>query len=125
MIRGLTVRQPMAWALASGAKPVENRTWRPWRGVTHIAIHAGAHVDPRYREAVERMVGALPAEAEICGAIVGVARIARCVTSHPSPWFVGPFGWVLEGARPIVPIQRAGSLGLWRLTEAELEAVAA
>jgi hypothetical protein len=44
-LRVLTVRQPWASAIASGAKRVENRT-RPvgYRGL--LAIHAGLEVDP-------------------------------------------------------------------------------
>ena len=37
--RCLSIRQPWAWAIVSGRKPVENRSWAtPYRG--RIAIHA-------------------------------------------------------------------------------------
>ncbi len=52
VIRGLTVLQPYATAIATAdprelgpdvGKVIENRGWEPWRSVvgTHIAIHAG------------------------------------------------------------------------------------
>jgi hypothetical protein len=40
----LSVRQPWAWAIARGRKPVENRDWAPsYRG--RLAIYASMHVD--------------------------------------------------------------------------------
>ena len=41
MIRGLTIRQPWAWAIVHGGKDVENRSRSlgPYRGL--VAIHAG------------------------------------------------------------------------------------
>jgi hypothetical protein len=41
-MRALTVRPPWSWAIAHGAKDVENRSWQPpcWLGT--LAIHAGA-----------------------------------------------------------------------------------
>ncbi|HYZ53799.1 MAG TPA: ASCH domain-containing protein [Streptosporangiaceae bacterium] len=40
----LSVRQPWAWAIARGRKPVENRNWAPpYRG--KLAIYASMHVD--------------------------------------------------------------------------------
>lgn len=40
-LRALTVRQPWAWAIVHGGKPVENRTWEmKYRGP--LWLHAGA-----------------------------------------------------------------------------------
>ncbi|MEU0468957.1 ASCH domain-containing protein [Amycolatopsis sp. NPDC006131] len=40
-MKAITVRQPWAWAIAKGYKPIENRTWSTdHRGL--IAIHAAA-----------------------------------------------------------------------------------
>ncbi len=46
-MHGLTVWQPWAFALACGAKPVENRTWPPPARALgqQIAIHAGKEID--------------------------------------------------------------------------------
>ena len=45
----LSVRQPWAWAIARGRKPVENRDWAPsYRG--RLAIYASMHVDLRAAE---------------------------------------------------------------------------
>ena len=35
------------------------------------------------------------------GGIVGVVHVVDCITAHSSPWFTGPWGWVLRDARPL------------------------
>lgn len=51
-MKALTVQQPWAWAIALGAKKIENRT-QSWRHRGPLAIHAGARVS-------ERGVGMVP-----------------------------------------------------------------
>ncbi len=50
------------------------------------------------------------------GGIVGTAEIVDCVEASNSPWFVGPFGLVLENVQPMPFIPVKGALGLfyWR-----------
>lgn len=124
-IRGLTLWQPWAWCIAHATKRIENRPWKPWSGVTHVAIHAGKVFDAgSVADICQRLViDRLPREARQTAAIVAVARIAGCITSHADvpddqvPWFFGPFGWVLADVRPLpVPLPFArGAMGLWRL----------
>jgi hypothetical protein len=47
------------------------------------------------------------------GGIIGIAEIVDCVACSSSPWFVGPYGFVLRNARrlPFKPLQ--GRLGLF------------
>ncbi len=54
------------------------------------------------------------------GGIIGVALLTDCVDHHPSPWFSGPYGFVLESARVIPFVPCKGALSLW---EADLEAL--
>jgi hypothetical protein len=42
-MRSITLRQPWAWAVASGVKTVENRMWGTALGT--VAIHAGLRLD--------------------------------------------------------------------------------
>ena len=81
----LTVRQPWASAIMSGAKTVENRTWMPqriWEPGDRIAIHAGAAID---REAPAFLLDAehLRDRGVVLGAIAGfglaVARVGAPV----------------------------------------------
>ena len=46
-MRGLTLHQPWAWAIAHAGKNVENRTWAPpaYMIGERIAIHAGKRFD--------------------------------------------------------------------------------
>ena len=122
-IRGLTLWQPMGWAIAAGHKPIENRPRKPYRGVTHLAIHAGAKFHAPHAEQIRDYLGIeVPPRGELVhGAIICVVRLTGYVTESESPWYSGPFGWTLADVKPLpVPIVRKGALGLWRLTDVEM-----
>lgn len=125
VIRGLTLWQPMAWAIAAGHKPIENRSWRP-RGVTHLAIHAGSKYHRPHADQMLEFLGIEPpARSELDRmAIIAVARLNGFVESSDSPWFSGPFGWCLEEVRALAdPIPRKGMLGLWSVTLEERQEI--
>lgn len=124
--RALSVRQPWAWALVSGHKPVENRDWRTdYRGP--LVIHSGKVLgcephnflgecdEVAYRCRLET----LPPEASLAGGLVGFVQLTKCVERYPSPWFKGLFGFVVEPLEqwPLIPWQ--GQRGIWELTEDE------
>lgn len=116
----ISIIQPWAWLIANGHKPVENRTWRTsYRGP--ILIHAGkARPDQNGYDLysiLDITAGPkLPPPNELeRGGIVGIAHLVDCVASHPSPWFFGPWGFVLEGARPVPFRPCRGQLGIFRL----------
>jgi hypothetical protein len=78
----ISVRQPFAWAIAVGAKTIENRSRNVhWRG--EVAIHAsqapfpGAGQDSR----IMQLLHAGTAQDAPRGAIVAVARLVDC---HPA-----------------------------------------
>lgn len=98
MIPCLSIRQPWAWLIVRGIKPVENRTWRTqFRG--RVLIHAGITY-PKREHASDYDLWweqGYPAEREkMVGGIVGEAVIVDCVREHPSEFFHGPYGFVLE-----------------------------
>jgi len=137
MMLALSVSQPFSWLIVHAAeypngKDVENRGWMThYRGP--IAIHAPLKVDeafffrddlytpnwehlpkgallhaPRLKSAYER------------GGIVGIATLVDVVTadhSPRSPWFVGPFAWVLRDARPVPFVQWPGKPGLFAVPD--------
>lgn len=133
-IRGLTLWQPMAWAIAAGHKRIENRPWKPWKNVTHLAIHAGAkyHAD-HARQITEHIGIEVPPRSELVfGAIIAVARLAGYITGgdqfptqhHHDPWFSGPFGWLLDEVAALdEPVPCKGHLGLWNLQPEDLDAL--
>jgi hypothetical protein len=129
-MRVLTIRQPYAWAVAVGAKPIENRSWdTAWRGP--LAIHAGQRFE-RNALAAEPMAGAIREWADAGtvrgvppwqqgGQVIAVAdlvdvcsaartgRACRC-----GRWALPDLlHWHLEDVVQIRPIPAKGKLGLW------------
>jgi hypothetical protein len=47
------------------------------------------------------------------GGIVGIVHVIDCVTTHDSPWFTGPWGWVLRDARSLPFCPMRGRLRLF------------
>lgn len=82
-MKALTVRQPWAWAIASGKKRFENRNWKPSpKDVgTWIAIHSSAKGPETLGEIqhVEMLMGESAAGQLHLGVIVCVARLAAVV----------------------------------------------
>lgn len=132
--KALSVRQPWGWLIANGWKPVENRSRRTKvRG--RILIHAGREFDHEGHEWVRKTFPTIPLPGywgawQRCdwqlGGIVGEAEITGCITKgrmfadsaafslhHTSPWFTGPFGYVLANARPLPFIPCRGMLGFF------------
>lgn len=104
-MKALSVRQPWAWAIVSGHKTIENRSWQTtYRGP--LLIHAGRTFDPvgyeRLLGIAKRLRFEVPSAAELArGGVVGRVNLVEIVTNAPrnDPWFVGPFGWRLAHAR--------------------------
>lgn len=48
------------------------------------------------------------------GGFIGTAEIVDCVSRSDSPWFFGPYGFVLRNAEPIPFHPCRGALGFWR-----------
>ncbi|MFW7267512.1 ASCH domain-containing protein [Gluconacetobacter sp. Hr-1-5] len=109
-MKALSIKQPWAWLIVSGHKDVENRSWwTSFRGP--VLIHAGKqHDGPKGDWGWPDI--ARP-DALDYGGIIGIAEIVNCVRLHNSPWFCGPHGFVVRGARrlPFVPLK--GQLGFF------------
>ena len=110
-MKALSIRQPWAWLIAHGHKPVENRTWpSSHRGDT--LIHAGKVFDIDGLASVlatfPQLRDVLPQQYDL-GGIVGCAQMISCVQRHPSAWFTGPYGFVMYSPRamPLVPTKGA------------------
>lgn len=109
----LSVRQPWATLIVRGIKDVENRVWTtPHRGP--ILIHAARKLDTHADTQgwlTRAEINALPR-----GGIIGVVQVIDVVTTSSSPWFVGPFGWVLTDARELPFRSLTGRLGLFEVS---------
>lgn len=137
-MKALTVKQPSAWAIAHGGKPIENRP-RLTRHRSELAIHAGVAWDARWAasqvyRAAWRRSGA-PGEMQEFGlvlptaCVIAVVDIVGCHQAGPvdrldgtvglccEPWGVPGWHWEIGNVRPLldpVPCER-GWLGLWNL----------
>ena len=110
-IRALTVRQPMAWAIMEGIKPIENRS-QPTRYRGPLLIHSA--VAPT--DAATLADGTPVPKRLVYGAILGSVTLVDCVelaAAPSSPFASGPWCWILRDPKPIAPIPIAGQLGLW------------
>jgi hypothetical protein len=120
----LSIRQPWAFLILHSGKDIENRTWATrMRGPFYIHA-AGALSDTvaereRIRAWVRDRFGVIvPADADLPrGGIVGEAIITDCVSTSSSPWFVGPYGFVIAAAKA-VPFRRcAERLGFFSVDD--------
>lgn len=120
-MKALSIRQPWAWLIVNGYKPVENRNWKTnYRG--KILVHASSTMSfDNYSVAHEiaKQNGInIPHESEYnFGGIIGETEIVDCVTQHDSPFFFGPFGFVLENSYPLSFHPCKGKLGLFDVKE--------
>ncbi len=125
-MKTLSVRQPWAWALVEGWKPIENRSRR-----THhrgpLNIHASLNFDKAGLEFIRDSMGIAVPDYFDCGGIVGRVNVVGVICPHghsadlpkiyeelrDSRWFFDKFGWVVNQAQPL-PFQPCkGKLGLW------------
>ena len=129
-MKALSIRQPYAFAITVGTKNIENRDW-PIKFRGPILIHAGKKEDADDVDGVLRQLakeGNMPLPAiekgyrnhRWLGAIVGAARLSDCVTKSDSPWFCGPYGFVLTERLWSNRVDCKGMLGLFDVPESVL-----
>lgn len=151
-VRGLTIKQPWAFAIAEGFKTVENRSRRTHHRGT-ILIHAGSACDPsvsiaRYsRPAAARLDGlggsgnfwdartllpsrivSTPPTPVALSAVIATARIAGCHEASSNccaPWGQpDQWHWELADIEPLTTaVACRGALGLWRPAADVMDAV--
>lgn len=121
-MKALSIKQPWAWLICAGYKDIENRGWNTsFRG--RIYVHTGKMVDWDMQLAIMKKQLTLPNKAEeelpafyALRAIIGEVDIVDCVTESKSPWFIGPYGFVLKN--PVLyetPIPYRGKLGFFEV----------
>lgn len=116
-MKALSIRQPWAWLIVNGFKPVENRDWSTrYRG--DFLVHASKGMTREDYEDARDLAQAqgitIPAPHELeRGGIVGKATITGCVTHSPSQWFFGKFGFELVDAKPLPFLPMKGRLGFF------------
>ena len=133
-MKTLTIKQPWASLIIEGGKDIENRTRRT-KHQGWILVHAGLSWCPPELEAFQfcrdRSLLEREAVAKVLrepnrklGGIIGAMHIADCVRESSSPWFCGPFGYVIDRvvALPFLPCR--GHQGWFNVElPAEMEAL--
>jgi len=120
-MKALSLKQPMAWAIFHG-KDVENRTWKT-NYLGCILIHASNNWDWNHHKWLldnEHKLGILvPARSLfVKQAILGIVDIVDCVEHHASPWFFGPYGFVLKDPGLFgMPIPYKGQRGIFEVPD--------
>lgn len=139
-MKALSILQPWAWLIVRpdltdpderrrafrnrGIKDVENRRWATQeRG--DVVIHAGKKWAREQREDlafVRQHFPEIPLPDKFdLGGIVGMACLVECVDAYDSPWFFGPYGFVLANARPAVEfVPLRGQLGFFQVPPSTL-----
>lgn len=122
----LSIRQPWASLIVLYGKDVENRNWMTARR-GRVLIHAASKRCPRYewRETIHFAQSVLGKFIHLdpttipYGGIIGGVEIVDCVRESESPWFCGPYGFVLRGAEslPFMPLR--GQLGFFAVPDQE------
>ena len=119
-MKALSVRQPWAWLIVNGYKPIENRSW-PTRYRGEVLIHAGKSVDKEGLAWVRQNFPHIPLPNGFsfeCGGIVGQATITGCInpdSPNPSPWYAGEYGFVMKDAKPLPFRPYPGQLGFFEV----------
>ena len=121
----LSVRQPSAWAIIAGHKPIENRTMGAIRagrmGPGRICIHAAAGLkEDEFRYLywrLEKHGVQCPHPQDLPrGAIIGTVDVTGIITQSDSEWFGGKAGLTLANPAPCAPIPAPGALGYFEWT---------
>jgi hypothetical protein len=118
----ISIRQPWATLIVRGVKDIENRSWATsYRGP--VLVHASLRPSVHSLEGIARQFDIdLPHVELPVGGIVGITNIIDCVEAHPSPWFEGKFGFVLDRSSELPFKPWTGSLGLRSVPGALLQA---
>ncbi len=122
----ISTRQPWAYLITKGIKPVENRTWSSdYRGP--LLIHASLTFDWRGYRWIRRTFPLLELPAPtgyVLGKLIGRVEMIGCVTCHHSPWFCGPFGHVYTNPVEFPkPVALRGQLGIFDVPDEVLKYV--
>jgi len=131
MTLALSIRQPWASLILLAGKDIENRTWETKvRG--RILIHAAKGMTKReYLDAMDfadanglLRIGHLLDSFELDnlprGGIIGSVNLVDCVYQSDSPWFQGPYGFVLSDPKPLSFTPFKGQLGFFDVPGGQL-----
>lgn len=119
MTKAISIQQPWAWLIANGHKDIENRTWpTKYRGLIYIHASRSAPHDQYFeaKKIADKQGIELPDYQDLPrGGIIGRAEIVDCVQTSGSPWFFGPYGFVLDKQSLVGFMRGPGQLGIFNV----------
>jgi hypothetical protein len=122
-MKAISIRQPWASLIVAGIKDIENRSW-----ITHyrgkVLVHAAQKFDKKGYDQLKKMgvpETIIKAMGEYAGGIIGEVEIVDCVKKSDSPWFEGPFGFVLTNAKVLKFKPCKGKLGIFDISDEDLQ----
>jgi hypothetical protein len=126
----LSIRQPWASLIMLAGKDIENRRWgTKVRGP--LLIHAAKGMTRReYLDAMDfadangscgnvidlhigHLIDSFEPKNLPRGGIIGSVNLTDCVYQSDSPWFQGPYGFVLQDPKPLPFVPFTGQLGFF------------
>lgn len=127
-MKAISIRQPWAWLIINGwqvpslRKDIENRSW-PTKLRGRVLVHASARQSRREYDAVSETAKVIISETILLpafedlprGGIIGSVEILDCVTESSSPWFTGPYGFVLANPETLPFRPHKGALGFFEV----------
>jgi hypothetical protein len=124
MTLALSIRQPWASLILLAGKDIENRSW-PTHTRGPILIHAAKSMTRReYLDAMDffdangtcrigHLLDSFEPDSLPRGGIIGSVNLVDCVYQSDSPWFQGPYGFVLRDQKPLPFVPFKGQLGFF------------
>lgn len=121
-MKAISIRQPWAWLIIHAGKDIENRSW-PTRFRGRVLVHAAQGMTRQEYFDVEHFIAGHhggriqlpPADDLARGGIIGSVEIVDCVSESNSPWFFGPYGFILRNPEPLPFAPMRGRLGLFEV----------
>jgi hypothetical protein len=124
MTLALSIRQPWASLILLAGKNIENRKWGT-RVRGPLLIHAAKGMTRRecldamdFADAngfrrIGHLLNSFEPDNLPRGGIIGSVNLTDCVYQSDSPWFQGPYGFVLCDPRPLPFVPFTGQLGFF------------
>lgn len=136
-MKALSIRQPWASLIIKCGKGIENRCW-PTKMRGRVLVHAAKGMTrSEYEDGILFAIDAIRADPRNAnatqtitlrdfgfafdelprGGIIGSVEIVDCVRSSDSPWFMGPYGFVLRDPQPLPFLPLKGALGFFEVPQ--------
>jgi hypothetical protein len=117
-MKAISIKQPWASLIVEGIKTVENRAM-VWKHRGPLAIHAGKTYDDQWPiwilDHFPDAMRIIDESKKLTGGIIGSVNMVDCVMRHPSAFFFGPMGYVLEDPKKCDLIPWKGKQGVMNI----------